>query len=318
MKKLIILGLITWSLKAGDFYVRENEKIKEDISLIGESLVVKGIIEGDVAIVNGDLNLYGRIEGDVAIVGGNANLYEGSRIGGNIAVVGGKINKEEGAEIEGEISQISLGPFNALFKLIPHRGKISKEIEEEKLKGKREFKIKKKGIFVKPILIFIWGLSLSVILLLICLIAPGGIENMEFFIEKKMGYSLLAGFLTEILFVPAIIILAISILGIPLIPLFVIAFILALLLSLAPSSLFVGKLLKRNLTFLPDKIYLISPLGLFLLFVFWLFGSLLQIGNTIIGIFGSVISIVAIFILYLYFTSGLGSIILSKLGTRKP
>lgn len=316
MKKFLILILTISFL--GAFYVKKDEKIEGDLSIIGEPLIIEGEIKGDVVVINGNLELYGKIEGDVAVIGGNANLYSGSYIKGSIAVIGGKINKEEDVEIGGEISQISLGPLNLLLKLIPPKGKVSGkgeikiEDKEEKIKIKKEEKK-----YIMPLLIFIWGISLSLIILLISLIAPQGIENMEIFIEKRMGICFLIGFLIEILFVPALIFLIISILGILLIPLFIILFILALLLSLAPSSLFLGKLIKKNLEFLPSQTYFLSFIGLLIPFIFLFLGNLLGMGNTILGIFGLVINLIIFFIIYLYFTFGLGSIILSRLGTKR-
>lgn len=316
MKKFLIL-LLTISF-LGAFYVKKDERIEEDISIIGESLVIEGEVKGNVAIINGDLDLYGKIEGNVGIVGGNANLYSGSYIKGNIGVVGGKINKEEDAKIEGEIAQISLGPFDLFLKLIPYKGKVSEKIESKIEDKERKIKIKKeRKKYIMPFLIFIWGISLSLIILLISLIIPQGIENMEKFIEKRTGMCFLIGFLIEILFVPALIFLIISILGILLIPLFIILFILALLLSLAPSSLFLGKLIKKNLEFLPSQTYFLSFIGLLIPFIFLFLGNLLGMGNTILGIFGFIINLVIFFIIYLYFTFGLGSIILSRLGTKR-
>lgn len=325
MKKMVIMLALFSLLQAKEVYhVKKGEKIEGDISIIGKSAIIEGKVEGDIAIINGDLDLYGEVDGDVAVVAGDANLYSGSKIEGDFAVVGGKMYKEEGAEIEGEMTEASLGPFKALLKFIPPLTNIpgrveikgEKEAEEE---GKFVVKVDRRGFKpVKTIFILVWGLSLSLLILIIGLIVPSAVENMNMFIEKKAGYSFLAGFLSEILFVPCIILLAISILGIPIIPFFVIAFIFALLLSLAPSSLFTGKILKKNLAFLPDKPYLLSFIGLLFVFVIWILGSLLSIGDSILGIFGLVITFIAIFILYLYFTFGLGSIILSRLGTRKP
>ncbi len=311
MKKLLILLFTIFFLNA--FYIRKEERIEEDVSIIGESLIIEGEVEGDVLVINGDLELYGKIYGDVAIIGGNANLYSGSYIKGNLAAIGGKINKEKDAEIEGEISQISLGPLNILLKLIPHKGKVKVKIEEDGIKTK----IKEKKKYTVPIFLFIWGISLSLIILLISLIVPQGIENMETFIEKRMGTCFLIGFSVEIFFVPGLIFLIISIIGIPLIPIFIMAFILALLISLAPSSLFVGKLIKKNAPFLPSQTYFLSFAGLIILFIILILGNLLRIGSGLFAFFGFTINLITFFILYLYFTFGLGSIILSQLGTKR-
>ena len=316
MKKLIIIFCMMNLLISREIYkIEKDEEIKKQLVIIGNSVLIEGKADSDVVVINGDLSLYGEIKRNVAVIGGDAYLYSGSKICGDIIVLGGKIYKEEDAKIEGSITQMALGPFSLLLKIIP-----SYSPKETKLKivEPETPKIKKKKF--KPfntLLLLIWGISLSLLTLIITIIAPGAIENMENFIEKKMGYSFLSGFLLEILFVPAILILIISILGIPLIPIFIIAFILSLLISLSPSSLFVGKILKKNLNFLPNQNYLLSFLGLILLFIIWIIGNLLRIGGSIFSIFGFIINLIAIFILYLYFTFGLGGIILSRFGTKK-
>lgn len=316
MKKLLFIFCMTNLLISKEIYkVEKDEVIKKGLTIIGNSVLIEGKVDTDVVIINGDLSLYGEIKGNVGIIGGDAYLYSGSKIGGDIIVLGGKIYKEKDVKIEGNITQMGIGPLNLFLKLLPPYS--PKETKLEILKPETPKKEKKKFNPFKTLFLLIWGFSLSILTLIITIVAPNGVENMENFIEKKMSYSFLAGFLAQILFVPTILILIISIIGIPLIPIFIIAFILSLLISLTPSSLFIGKILKKNLNFLPDKNYLLSFLGLILLFIIWIVGNLLRIGGSIFSIFGFIINLLAIFLLYLYFTFGLGGLILSRFGTKK-
>jgi len=315
MKKFLFLFCMINLLISKEIYkVEKDEEIKKQLIIIGNSVLIEGKADSDVVVMNGDLSLYGEIKRNVAIIGGDAYLYSGSKIGGDIIVLGGKIYKEENAKIEGNITQMAIGPFSLLLKLLPPYS--PKETKLQIVKPEIP-KTKKKFKPFETIFLLIWGISLSVLTLIITIVAPDGVENMENLIEKKMGYSFVAGFLAQILFVPAILILIISIIGIPLIPIFIIAFILSLLISLTPSSLFVGKILKKNLNFLPKQNYFLSFLGLILLFIIWIIGNLLRIGGSIFSIFGLIINLLTIFLLYLYFTIGLGGLILSRFGTKK-
>lgn len=347
MKKIFILifVLMIYSvLLAGEvLHIEESTIVKEDLVLIGKSCLMEGTVKGDVVIINGDFELYGVVKGDAVVLNGEAILYEESNVRGNLVIVGGELQKADGAIVDGEVVITSVGPFKNLFKLIPSVTQFSTEEGEVKIeKGNRIKPIEPKKPFAKhkwkervgsglsswtsrrresgssAWTSFIQGIALSIVIMLFTVIFPSGSETMTLYLEKKPGQSFFAGFLVQILFVPAILFLALSILGIPLIPFFILAYPIALLIALVPCSLFTGKRLTRDSSFFLKRSYLKSFIGLFILFVLFLIGQLLQIGSSVLNVMGAAISLLTLFIFYLYFTFGLGSLILSRVGTRKP
>jgi cytoskeletal protein CcmA (bactofilin family) len=332
---LICLSMAVSVLHAGEvLHVDESTKVKDDLVLIGKSCVMEGKVNGDVVIINGDLDLYGNVNGDAVVLNGKATLYRGTNVNGDLVIVGGKLEREEGAKVNGEVVITSVGPFRNLFKLIPPVAQFSTEEGEVKIEKRDRTKplrlIGPKGPFINPRgrmrigpgpsswMSFVQGIALSIVIMLFTAIFPSGSETMTLYLEKKPGRSFFVGFLAQILFIPAILFLVLSILGIPLIPFFILAYPIALLIALVPSSLFTGKRITRGSSFFQKRGYLLSFIGLFILFVLLLISQLLQIGGSVLNSIGSAISLLTLFIFYLYFTFGLGSLILSRVGTKKP
>jgi hypothetical protein len=339
------------------YHVEEAAIVKEDLVLIGKSCVMEGTVIGDAVIINGDIDLYGTVNGDAVILGGDIILHTGSRIKGDMVIVGGNYEKEKGAGdiVAGEVVTVPIGALRNLFKLIPpvtvaqlatEEGEVKIEdlekIQEEKAGIEQETGIEQKDTIDKlkekrdkvtsirqkmkhpykkamePVWMLVWGIALSTVIMLFTAIFPSGSEKMTLYLEERPGRSFFAGFLAQILFVPAILFLVLSVLGILLIPLFVLAYPIAWLIALVPCSLFTGKRILRDSSFSHNKNYISAFVGLFMLFVLLFIDKLLQIFSSGWGILGTTIGIITIFIFYLYFTFGLGSLILSRLGTRKP
>lgn len=84
--------------------VPKGEIREGDIVHVGGNLRVEGQVRGDVAVGGGNLIMEsgGVIDGDAAVVGGNAVLNEGSLIRGEIVAKGGKI-VNNGGRVVGEM-----------------------------------------------------------------------------------------------------------------------------------------------------------------------------------------------------------------------
>lgn len=88
----------------GNAMVEEESSINGDVVLVGGNLNLIGDVDGDVALVGGNLTISGVVDGDIVIVGGQALLTETAIVKGNIATVGGNVEKEPGAEVTGTIT----------------------------------------------------------------------------------------------------------------------------------------------------------------------------------------------------------------------
>ncbi len=66
------------------------------------------VIEGDVVAVGGTVHVNGQVQGDVVSVGGNVTLGPDSVIEKNVTVVGGRLIREDGAEVRGKAQEVSV------------------------------------------------------------------------------------------------------------------------------------------------------------------------------------------------------------------
>ena len=84
--------------------VPKGEIREGDIAHVGGNLRVEGEVRGDVGVVGGNLTIEsgGIIDGDAAVAGGNLVLNEGSLVRGEVAVKGGKI-VNNGGRVVGEM-----------------------------------------------------------------------------------------------------------------------------------------------------------------------------------------------------------------------
>ena len=324
--------------------------VNGDAVIINGDIDLYGTVNGDAVILGGNIGLYtgSRIKGDMVIIGGKYIKEKGAGdiVAGDVVTIPfGGLNhlfklipdvqvstEEQGVElrdweelIEGKMEEAEETIENVIEGKIEPKlrgmddieGKIREKRDKIKTLG-RPAKLARRGNVMKPVWTLIWGISMSIVAMIFTAVFPSSAEKMTLYLEERPGRSFLTGFLAQILFVPAILFLVLSILGIPLIPLFIFLYPLAWLVGLVPSSLFTGKRITKDSSFFENKTYLVSFVGIFVLFVLFFIAKLLQIGNSVLAVLGTSIHFIALFILYLYFTFGLGSLILSKLGTKRP
>ncbi|MEN3044513.1 MAG: hypothetical protein ABDH37_04770 [Candidatus Hydrothermales bacterium] len=223
--------------------VDKKDTLIGDVSVIGKDVEVLGGIKGDLVVISGDLKLEGFVKGDVAVIGGNCKVYKGSLVLGDIVGIGDKIHIEKNAKVEGERVTLSPGFLLSLFKILKFFGKgvfITKgepkkeevyldtlEYKEESdtlekvIEEKEEFiEVEKeetpKKNFLKVFLIMFFVVFYSFLVSLVRFVFPGSVENMRRELELKPFISLAVGFLVQLLYPSFLVILAVSILGIPL------------------------------------------------------------------------------------------------------
>lgn len=90
----------------GAFTLRSDETLNENLFVLGGNadLQVGSQVNGDVTLMGGNLQVAGRIEGNIMILGGNASLEETAVVTGDVSTVGGNLQRAPGAEIGGEVN----------------------------------------------------------------------------------------------------------------------------------------------------------------------------------------------------------------------
>lgn len=95
-------------LVMGDTYVlEEDETLEGSLVVMGGSATLKegSRVDGDVVVLGGSVTAGGKIKGDVMVIGGLIELGDQARVSGDVNVVSGNLRRAEGARIEGDVNR---------------------------------------------------------------------------------------------------------------------------------------------------------------------------------------------------------------------
>lgn len=244
-------------------------------------------IDGDVVAVFGDVHVEGQITGNVVAVFGSVRLEPGARIDGDAVAVGGVLQQPAGAIVGGE--SVSLG-------FLPIR-----------------WGAPTLGVLIGVVFVG-WLISLLVGWILFLLL-PGRMLRTAITASRRTGGSLVLGLLSGPLLIIAMVLLLITVIGIPIAFLLPIAFLTSVWAGQLALTYALGcRLLKRRL----GEGSMMSPLLAGTLFVATFF-----VLGTILGRPEGVLRTIALFFDLLGFllvvglsVIGIGAFLLSRLGTR--
>jgi len=244
-------------IKIGNDVHIDNDMRVEDAVSIGGSVYIDGIVDGDAVAVGGTIHL-----GEEAIVHGDA------------VTIGGTIDKEEGAMIYGTSVDVGAFDFENIFE--------GKHLFDGHIGLPKIFK-------VIPLM------GLFALVLLLSILIPSELGTVASNVKNEPIIMFLWGILGIILIVPLGIMLAVSIIGIALIPLEILAVFLASLIGYIAVALMIGKKLLKTLNNDNPNVILSAILGVLVLWLVGLipfFGGIVKALAWIIG-FGAVIMAVA-------------------------
>ena len=295
-------------------------EVRGDVVVLGGNADVGGESKGDLAAIGGSVSVTGKVGGDVAAIGGNVALGKGAAVSGDVSVVGGHLSKDDGASVKGSVSQVGLGALKGLLPALTHGGlKLamasgsgsrwnshwrhdSDSDEDEKPSAG--------GRVVRAFLFLTFVLGLGLVLSLSAVFLPNETLAVSAAIRDDFWRSAGAGTLMVILFLPALVLLAVSILGIPLIPLAILAWTAASLFGVAAFS----RLLAERAAESMQKPLPAAPLAVGL---GWLIlESLPFVGKLIGGFIGGTFSFAGFLLLTCGMVAGLGAVWNTRMGRK--
>lgn len=197
-----------------DLTVNRDEIINGSTAVLFGNAIVNGTIDGDLAVIFGNITINGTVDGNVASIFGNITVGTNGVIEGSAAAVAGRVKRLPGSVVEGEIASID-GPFNII-----NSADFIPLVTISSIVG----------------LMVFFGLS-SLLLLLI----PDRIMLMAESSPVKIWRRFGIGIACYLMFVPAIIALAITIIGVFLIPLFIAVFILTAFIGMTSLKIAIGR-----------------------------------------------------------------------------
>jgi cytoskeletal protein CcmA (bactofilin family) len=314
-------------MKTGDLVSRGNIDVEGSVTgdcvALGGSITINGGVTGDISSIGGPILINGSVTGDVASVGGDILLGPKAAVTGDVATGGGRLTKEKGAVVTGNINDRNTpltGKALALMKwLNPIPAIIPNNNPPYTTTTTTTYSISKNLNFL-PALDFsfsiVFFLAIGLIILLMAMILPKPVENIAGAIQGDFWKSAGIGLLILILFLPGLLVLCISIIGIALIPLVFILFGVAWLMSLAAFSLILtGRACDTLKRPPPSQIWGIVA-GYFLLNSLVILGKLLGMAGIVGGVMGGILVFANGILFFCAWLVGLGAVWSTRLGSR--
>lgn len=285
-----------------------------DIVRIGDSVTVaeNEQVDGDVVAIGGSAEILGAVEGDVVVVGGSLDLGPKSRVKGDVNVVGGSVDRAPGAFIGGKINDVRIGNIG------PWRRGGDRDGDGASSKPSRTMSAR-------------WGVGGlvgtlvrgSLLLLGALLVMALGGRFVSTVAERTGSDPLrsgLIGLLAEVLFVPllviTVVVLAISIIGIPLLLLVPFAIVLALVLMLigfTGVAYQVGRWVAPRVGVSSDSQYMAVAVGVTAVLALTVVARLAGLAGGFVfgGFVSGLLTAVGYLLEYLAWTVGLGAVLLA-------
>ena len=91
---------------------RRSRGGNQEIVRIGRSVTVEReeVVDGEVVVIMGSARIDGEVRGEVTVIMGSLDLGPESVVNGEVNVIGGSINRAPGARIDGEVHNVGIGP----------------------------------------------------------------------------------------------------------------------------------------------------------------------------------------------------------------
>ncbi|HKP51931.1 MAG TPA: polymer-forming cytoskeletal protein [Chloroflexia bacterium] len=290
--------------------VEKGETVNGHVSVTSGNLIVKGEVLGDAIVVFGNADIGGKITGDVYVIGGNVTLRATALVEGEIDFSDGVLNRESGARVLGAINQADI-PILGLENTVG--GSMSDPSQPANQIWRTPFE--RMGA------IFVWGLvslvtlALSVVLVVV---VPRRVRVASATLEAEGGPSAMLGIITAVLlaFVTAVVtlLLMVTVVGWVLIPVVIALVVVTLSSGLAIVGVWLGRRIYQTTHHEPLQ----RPTPML---VHMLLGIATLLCSTVVPAALVPVGWVAGMLLALLYVAGcigLGSILLSRMGTLPP
>ena len=280
---------------------------REDIVRIGGSVTVDSdeYVRGDVVVIGGSANVNGEVDGEVVVVGGSARFGPQADVRGDITVVGGGLSRDAGAVIRGAINEVGFGD-------IPWRGAESGAADANWDWMNGIYPVARlTGTLVRITLLIL-------LTTLVLFVAKTPVEQIADRVAADPVKSWFVGFLAEMLFIPVLImtavVLAISIIGIPLLvllPVAIVALLVVMLVGFTAVAYHIGRLLQDKVDVLRTRPYAATFSGILLIVSPVLLARLVGLTGDL-GFVVWPIAAVGFLLEYSVWTAGLGAAALAR------
>jgi len=282
----------------GDVAVAEDEAIGDDV----------------VAIL-GSARVDGRVDGNVVSVGGAVRLGPKANVRGDVTAVGGSVERADGSVVSGQINEIRIGrpTFGPFVNVRPWRDwHWFGDTVRYPFGG---------SVDLVATLVRVGLVGLLAALMIAVL--PSPVKRVADRVAAEPWRSGFVGLAAQLLFVPllvvTVVVLAVSIIGIPLlllVPFGLIAVAIALVMGFAGASCAVGRWIGQRAGGGIPGLLASLVVGLAVVFAVTVIAKFLGLAGVPLRVAVSGILVAGFLIEYVAWTVGLGGVLLSRFGRR--
>jgi hypothetical protein len=227
----------------GTFTLENGEDLNGDLLIFGGSVDLEegSTVRGDVLLFGGNADVLGTIRGNLALLGGRADLGSSAVVTGDLVTLGGSVDQAEGAVIEGDYltSDGVYFPFDFDLPNVTRLPDFGRDFRIE------PFRQSSFGPFFSPVTNILWfvlrTLLVAALAILVVLFWPKPVERAG---SAAVSQPIVAGGLGCLTFIVVpflIVLMAITIIGIPLSFLAVVALVVAVVFGWIAIGVEVGR-----------------------------------------------------------------------------
>jgi hypothetical protein len=194
-----------------DFTLRSGETLKGDLVVIGGAVIIEenAIVNGNVGVIGGSLKMDGKATGDAVVIGGVVAMGEQAAVAGDLVTVGGTLQRAEGSKVGGNVVT-NLPPPSLKLPVSPRVPNA--EIPPIPPSPGVNFDF---GAVGSAVGVVVWALLLAGLAMLLTLFLHPQLDRVAQAVTRQPFVSGSIGLLTAIVAPIAVIILAVTILLIP-------------------------------------------------------------------------------------------------------
>ena len=276
----------------------------EQIAMGGRTIPAGAQVAGPVAAAGGPLHVYGTVNGDAIAIGSDVIVHPGGRITGNAVAALGTVTILGGV-VNGEMRQLggAIGSVPA----------AAKSVETPTRSTRHALALSSSWL----VILVLMGIGVLVF-------AGEYLDGVVDSLEGRFGRSFWAGIATQLALAPALalllVALAVTVLGILLIPFAIVAFVLAVAGLITLGFLAIARVTGESVAPTASKRYHARGAALRALVI----GVTLYMGLWVVAsafawapMIETVLRVIAVAITWVATTAGLGAAVLSRGGTRR-
>jgi hypothetical protein len=292
--------------------VRSYRRHTETRVRIGGDVVVDSDeqVNGPVVAVLGSVTINGRVRDDVVAVGGDVRLGPQAEVNGGVTAVGGRVDRDPDAHVGGEVNEVSFSVPPVRIRPFWHPDWVP------------WFRLDAGPWRAFRLVGTLLRMALFTLLATLCLLlAPTAVRRVETAVQSQPWRSALVGLLAQLFFVPVlvvlIVVLAISIIGIPLlalVPFAVLAFFVALLLGFTGASAGLARVVQHRFSWSAPTSFAMLIVGMVMVWGMTVLGRLVGLGGGPFAVLGGILVFFGFLIEYAAWTVGLGGALLTRFG----